>query len=276
MAPEDKIERLKKIIASRHSMLIAYSGGVDSALLGVITREILGKNSRCILLDSPVVPRAAVRDAEETARKFGLDLEIVPVPVMNDERFVKNPSERCYFCKKSSATLLRQRKDELGFSCIADGINVSDTGEHRPGITASTEEGIIHPFIEAGITKDDIRNIARERGCFFWNKPSAACLSSRIPYGEEITTHKLHMIEQAENFLAEQGFLQFRVRLHGNIARIELTSDDIPKIMSIRNDVVKKLKKIGFSYVALDLEGYRSGSMDEVLREQEPVNSDHP
>ena len=266
----EKLERLRKTIADTGSMLIAYSGGVDSALLAVIAHNVLGSRSRCILLDSPVVPRSAINEAKAIACEHGLDLEIIPVPVMKNARFRKNPAERCYFCKKSSAVLLKQRQKDLGFSTIADGINVSDTGEHRPGITASTEEGIVHPFIEAGITKEDIREIARSLDCSFWNKPSAACLSSRIPYGEEITEEKLARIESAEDFLREEGFTQFRVRAHGTMARIEVLQQDIPMLIRIKDELVKKLKETGFSYITLDLEGYRSGSMDEVLHGKEP------
>ncbi|MDO9326261.1 MAG: ATP-dependent sacrificial sulfur transferase LarE, partial [Methanoregula sp.] len=157
------------------------------------------------------------------------------------------------------------RKDALHFACIADGINVSDTGEHRPGLRASTEEGICHPFLEAGITKADIRGIAQARGLSFWNKPSAACLSSRIPYGDEITQEKLAMIERAEAFLHTSGFAQCRVRLHGDMARIEIVRDEIQKMLAMQDRLTKTFKTIGFSYVTLDLEGYRSGSMDEVL-----------
>jgi uncharacterized protein len=142
---------------------------------------------------------------------------------------------------------------------------MSDTYEHRPGLAASSEEGIVHPFIEAGITKQEIRDIARACGLPVWQKPSAACLSSRIPYGEEITCDKLRMIEMAEAFLSAQGFSQLRVRVHGPVARIEVLREDLPKILAIREEAVKNLKSIGFLYITLDLEGYRSGSMDEVL-----------
>ena len=168
--------------------------------------------------------------------------------------------------RKSRLSTLKRRAGELGFACIADGINVSDTYEHRPGLTASSEEGIVHPFIETGITKQDIREIARQCGLPIWQKPSAACLSSRIPYGDEITLEKLKMVEEAEAFLSHQGFSQFRVRLHGPVARIEVLQEDLPKILPIQKDVVKVLRSIGFAYVTLDLEGYRSGSMDEVLK----------
>jgi uncharacterized protein len=261
----EKTAALKENIASKGSMLISYSGGVDSALLAVLATGVLGNNARCILLDSPVVPRAAVAEAQLIARDCHLMLEIIPVDVMEDERFCKNPAERCYWCKKNSAEVLKRRKEALHFACIADGINVSDTSEHRPGLSASTEEGISHPFIEAGITKADIREIAREAGLPFWNKPSAACLSSRIPYGDEITSEKLTMIEKAESFLHANGFSQCRVRIHGKIARIEIMHDEFRKLQAIQGEVVKTLKTIGFSYVTIDLEGYRSGSMDEVL-----------
>lgn len=265
MNTREKTQALKEIIASKGSMLISFSGGVDSALLAVLAKEILAERTRCVLLDSPVVPRFAIAEARQIAEEFSLQLEIIPIRIMDDKRFVKNPAERCYWCKKKSAKVLKWRKEELHYACIADGINVSDKGEHRPGLLAGTEEGIIHPFLEAGITKADIREIAQSCGLQFWNKPSAACLSSRIPYGEEITPTKLAMIEDAETFLHTSGFSQCRVRMHGSIARIEVIKDDMQKLLSNREDLVKTLRTIGFTYISLDLTGYRSGSMDEVL-----------
>jgi pyridinium-3,5-biscarboxylic acid mononucleotide sulfurtransferase len=265
MTARTKYEELKKIIAGHGPMLVAYSGGVDSTLLAAVTHEVLKEKTRCVLLDSPVVPRAAVMQAREIACELGLVLDIITVPLLEQEEFCKNPAERCYHCKKVSAVSLKLRAAELGLACIADGINVSDTGEHRPGLRASTEEGIVHPFIEAGITKQDIRDIARERGLSVWQKPSAACLSSRIPYGERITGEKLRMIEEAEAFLDGLGIGQLRVRLHGNLARIEVHKEDVGKILDQQSAVVRHLRSLGFAYVTLDLEGYRSGSMDEVL-----------
>jgi pyridinium-3,5-biscarboxylic acid mononucleotide sulfurtransferase len=259
-----KYAALKQQIGKRESMLIAYSGGVDSALLATVAKEVLGERTHCVFLDSPLVTRSAANGAERLGRELGLSFEIIREPVLNDT-IRRNPPDRCYHCKKTDAQILKRRAFELGFSCVADGINLSDLHEHRPGIIASTEEGIVHPFLEAGITKGDIRNIARECGYDFWNKPSAACLSSRIPYGEEITDEGLRMIEAAEDFLHSKGFLQVRVRLHCGTARIEVENRDIPRIAAMREEIAKELRKLGIMYISLDLEGYRSGSMDEVL-----------
>lgn len=268
MTARTKYEELKKIIAGHGPVLVSYSGGVDSTLLAVVARDVLGEKTRCVLLDSPVVPRAAVAEAKTIAGGLGLGLDIISVPLMEHAAFCNNPADRCYYCRKISAGCLRKRAADLGLACIADGINVSDTGEHRPGLRASTEEGIVHPFIEAGITKQDIRDIARMLNLPVWQKPSAACLSSRIPYGDRITSEKLHMIEEAEEYLAGLGIGQLRVRLHGNLARIEVHKEDRKKILEGQPDITEKFRSLGFAYVTLDLEGYRSGSMDEVLRNE--------
>jgi uncharacterized protein len=265
MTAPEKYEDLRKIVAGHGPMLVAYSGGVDSTLLAAVAREVLGEKTRCVLLDSPVVPRAAAGQAQEIALELKLKLDIIEVPLMSNADFRMNPSDRCYFCKKISAVHLRKRAAELGLACVADGINVSDMGEHRPGLRASTEEGIVHPFIEAGITKQDIQDIARDLDLPVWQKPSAACLSSRIPYGDVITEGKLRRIEDAETYLASLGIGQVRVRLHGDLARIEVNKEDRDTILEQQSAVAKKLRSLGFAYVTLDIEGYRSGSMDEVL-----------
>ena len=196
---------------------------------------------------------------------LGIPLEVIPVPIMEEQTFLSNPRDRCYSCRKLSARILKRRAGELGIACVADGTNRSDLGDHRPGIRASDEEGIVHPFLEAGIAKADIRAIARRRGYAFWNKPSAACLSSRIPYGEEITREKLRMIEAAEEQLHELGFTQVRVRLHGPVARIEVMPEEMEKLLQERGGIEHTFRSIGFRYVTVDLGGFRSGSMDEVL-----------
>lgn len=265
MIAREKYEALKATIAGHGPMLVSYSGGVDSTLLAVVAREVLMERTRCVLLDSPVVPRVAVEQAQTLARELGLVLDIIPVPLLQNAEFCANSPERCYFCKKILAGYLKSRAAELGLSCIADGIHTSDLGEHRPGLRASTGEGIVHPFIETGITKQEIRDIARMLDIPVWQKPPAACLSSRIPYGDPITGEKLRIIEEAEAFLAGFGIGQIRVRLHGNLARIEVHKEDWEKILEQRPAVTARLRSLGFAYVTLDLEGYRSGSMDEVL-----------
>ncbi|MDD1685328.1 MAG: ATP-dependent sacrificial sulfur transferase LarE [Methanoregula sp.] len=266
MTARTKHEDLKKIIKDHGPVLVAYSGGVDSTLLAATAKDALGEKTRCVLLDSPVVPRAAVAQAQEIARGLGLGLDIIEIPLMSNADFRMNPFDRCYYCKKISAVHLKKRAGELGLACIADGTNISDTGEHRPGLRASTEEGILHPFIEAGLTKQDIRNIARMLDLPVWQKPSAACLASRIPYGDAITAGKLQRIEDAEAYLAGLNIGQLRVRMHGDIARIEVHKEDLRKILDKKTAVAGKFRSLGFAYVTLDLEGYRSGSMDEVLK----------
>jgi pyridinium-3,5-biscarboxylic acid mononucleotide sulfurtransferase len=259
----EKLTALKSCIAGRGSMLVSYSGGVDSSLLAAVAKGVLGDRCRCVLLDSPVVPRRELRGAISRARDLGLDLDVIPVDVLGSEQFRKNSQERCYFCKKLSAKILKEKALEFGMACIADGIHESDLGEHRPGYRASNEEGFVHPFIEAGITKEEIRELAHRLGYGFWNKPPAACLASRIPYGQEITKEDLLMIETAEDYLFALGFSQFRVRNHGGVARIEVVPQEFELLLPLRDDISKNLKNMGFSYVTLDLGGFRSGSMDE-------------
>jgi uncharacterized protein len=226
-------------------------------------KEILGDNVQAVFIDSPLVPRSAVWEAREMAELLGIPLGIITVPFPG-EMVSRNLPDRCYHCKKSFSELLRARADEQGISCIADGVTESDRSEHRPGTRAATEAGIIHPFLESRITKAEIRQLARERGLPFWDKPSSACLASRIPYGEALTRQNLRMVEEAEAGLAKAGFAGSRVRNHSGIARIEVPEAVIPRLVAARKTIVSLVKEAGFSYVTLDLIGYRSGSMDEV------------
>ncbi|MDD1718746.1 MAG: ATP-dependent sacrificial sulfur transferase LarE [Methanoregulaceae archaeon] len=261
---EKKRKLVEEMIGEDGPVLISYSGGVDSSLLAVLASRISPGRVRCILLDSPVVPRRAIAEAQKIAKDHCFSCEIVPFPVLENGEFRKNSPDRCYFCKKASARVLKDQASVTG-AVIVDGVNTSDLGQHRPGIRASGEEGICHPFIRAGISKDEIRGIARECGLSFWDKPSAACLSSRIPYGEEITEEKLRRVEEAEDFLAGLGFPQVRVRSHGDIARIEVDQQEMAHLFDRREEIATRLKEIGFTYVTMDLGGFRSGSMDEVL-----------
>ncbi|MDH7594414.1 MAG: ATP-dependent sacrificial sulfur transferase LarE [Methanomicrobiales archaeon] len=260
-----KKERLERYIASQGSMLVAFSGGVDSTLLAVCARKILGDRAVCVLLESALLSRRAIARASGIARELHLNFEILHVPVMEDAAFVRNQPDRCYRCRKISAVHLKERARELGLSSVADGVNFSDLGEYRPGIAAATEVGIIHPFVQAGMTKEDIRALAREIGLSVWNEPASPCLASRIPYGDALTEEGLRKVEDAEQILSDLGFVQFRVRQHGKLARIEVSDEELGRAIASRALLVERLKKLGFIYVTLDLGGYRSGSMDEAL-----------
>ena len=265
MEIENTQDVLLKELAGLKCLLISYSGGIDSTVLALLAQKALQDKAKCILFDSLLVPRRAVDEAEEIARKFGLPYNIISFPIMENEEFRKNRPGRCYICKKQSAKMLRDQAEKLEISNIADGINASDLNEYRPGLQASNEEGILHPFLSLGIQKKQIRQMAQDCGFDFWNKPSSSCLASRIPYGEEITVEKLQIIEKAENFLHGLGFSNLRVRLHGKIARIELIPEEFEKAVNMRDKIVELLQDCDFSYITLDLKGYRSGSMDEVL-----------
>jgi uncharacterized protein len=266
MSRLEKLENLKEELARRGRILVSFSGGVDSSLLAKVASDALGKNALCVLLDSETLPESERKAAEELAGSFGLNLLLADgSAVVESEEFSRNPADRCYVCKKISSKLLKEIAEQKGIACIADGTNLTDLRDYRPGMQAAEEEGIWHPFAEAGMTKADIRETARAMGLPFWNRPSSACLVSRIPYGERITGEKLQMVEEAEEFLKGIGFGQLRVRAHGRLARIELTADELERALSCRERISEALKALGFQYVALDLEGFRSGSMNEVL-----------
>jgi uncharacterized protein len=265
MGTENIPDALLKELSGFDCLLISYSGGIDSTLLAVFAQKALHERAKCILFDASIVSRRAVNDAVEIACKFGLSYSILPFSIMENEEFRKNSPNRCYICKKQSARILREQAEKLAISSIADGINASDLNEYRPGLQASNEKKIIHPFLSLGIQKTEIRQIAKKCGFDFWNKPSSSCFASRIPYGDEITLEKLQMVENAENMMQDLRFSNLRVRLHGKIARVELIPEEFEKAVNIRHRIVKLLQECGFSYVTLDLKGYRSGSMDEVL-----------
>lgn len=265
MECSDKLLELKKKIAKKGKLLISFSGGVDSSLLAKVAGDVLGENALCVILDSETMPKSEVEKAEELAGSFGINCLVVKYSIINNPDFIKNPLNRCYICKKTSARTLKIVAAEKGITCIADGVNLSDFGDYRPGIMASNEEGIWHPFVEAGISKEDIRKLAKQMGLSFWDKPSSACLASRIPYGDQITAANLAMAETAEDYLKRLGHKQVRVRVHGCVARIEVPEDEMEKVLLSKDRIARELKAAGFKYVALDLQGFRSGSMNEVL-----------
>jgi uncharacterized protein len=262
-----KMEAIVDAMAQLDGLVVAFSGGVDSTVVANLAQRALGKKAVAVTADSEVVPRSEIKDAKFLAHRIGIAHIIVHQHELEDEKVVSNPKDRCYYCRKGLTQLLKAVAKQKRFKTIADGVNYSDLGEHRPGIRAANEAGIWHPFIEYKVTKLEIRAMAKALGLPIYNKPAAACLSSRIPYGQRITKEKLGQIEKAEGLLKKMGLEHVRVRHHGDIARIEVPPELFKKFHNpkLRQKVTIALKKLGFRYVTIDLQGYRAGSMDEVL-----------
>ncbi len=267
-APAAKLAKLERIVAECGGALVAFSGGVDSTFLLSVAKDALGARLLAVTIAFPAVPAAEIRRARALARSLRVRHLVVRADDVADmERFRDNPPDRCYHCKKAILSKLVSIAQALGFPCILEASNVDDLGDYRPGHRAVRELGARSPLVEAGITKADIRALSKKRGLPTWNKPSAACLASRIPYGETITREKLGRIEKGEAYLAKLGFGAVRLRHHGDLARIEVPAGEIPRLASgaLRGRVAAKLKALGFRYVTFDLEGYRSGSLNEAL-----------
>jgi len=264
-----KLEVLRRKIGGKEKLLVAFSGGVDSGLLLKVASDVLGKERvLAVTVDSELFPRRELEQVKSFVTHTGVIHTIVQFPWQNNDDFVKNPHDRCYYCKREFAKRLKGIATAEGIKTIAEGVTVSDFGEYRPGLAAAEEEGVWHPLVEVGITKYEVRQIAKEIGLPFWDKPSSPCLATRVEYGERLTVEKLAMIEAAEDFLKDLGFKGLRVRLHrGGIARIEVANEELDAFcdFDVLKAVSRKLKAFGFTYVTLDLEGYRSGSMDVSL-----------
>ena len=254
---------LHQIIDRPGTVLIAYSGGVDSGLLCDIAWERIGKRMYGLLLTGSFIPQQEIEKAILFARMQGFPLIIRPYNMLAFSDVTKNTKERCKFCKQHMASLLWEVAKVHDCKTIYDGICVSDTSEYRPGIAVSTKAGIEHPFLKAGLTKSEIRSIAQARGLPIWNKPSSACLASRIPYGTPLTKDLLKRVESAESYLSVRGFSPLRVRAHNNIARVEISPEQFEALIEIRTEVNHAFRELGFTYTTLDVAGYRSGSMDE-------------
>ena len=267
MSLDKKRLSLESRIAKLGSVLVAFSGGVDSTVVLAVAHKVLGNRVLAVTAESESVPARELEVAHQLTRVLGIQHLVIPTEETSLPEYLRNPENRCYYCKTELYSKLSQIAAEHNLTYVLNGINRDDLGDHRPGITAAREAGILSPLSDTGLTKQDVRDLAREMNLPNWEKPALACLSSRVPYGQPITMEKLSMIERAENFLLDAGFQQVRVRHHGDTARIELPREDIPVLF--RNGLAEKishrLREIGFSYITVDIEGYRSGSLNEIL-----------
>jgi pyridinium-3,5-biscarboxylic acid mononucleotide sulfurtransferase len=265
---EEKLDKLKEILRSYKSVLIAFSGGVDSSFLVYLAKSVLHDSVLAVTATSSTYSQRELHEAIEFVRSIGVEHKIIRSEELEIPGFTDNPKNRCYYCKLELFGKLKKIADEKGCQVVCDAANYDDVNDYRPGMKATQELGVISPLLEAKLTKNEIRQLSKNFGLKTWNKPAKACLASRIPYGEKITQLKLDRISKAEDYLSDLGFGQVRVRYHGDLARIELESSEISKMLNkdIYKRVHDKLKDLGFTYVTLDLKGYRQGSLNEVLK----------
>lgn len=267
MSPQAKYEALLARLADYESMLVAYSGGVDSTLLAFAAHAVLGERCKAVLATSDTAPESEVLLARRLAATLGFSLLEVETFELADPRFAQNTPDRCYYCKGELFSLLERVADVNGLSVVADGSNLDDLDDFRPGSRAKAEYNVVSPLQEVGMAKSDIRHLARELGLPNWDKPSMACLASRFPYGDAISEQGLARVAAAEAAVYALGLTQFRVRAHGDMARIEVASEEQDRAWSMRGRISSGLREAGFTWVAQDLDGYRSGALNEGLQQ---------
>src|SRR5215213_1934816 len=263
---EERLRKLEAMVAPYGSALVAFSGGVDSSLaLAVATRALSNDKVLAVTSNNETYLPSELDLARGFADSLGVEHLVVNTRELDDPNYARNPTNRCYFCKSTLYSDLSRLAEERGYGCVVDGANKDDEGDYRPGRKAAKELGVVSPLSEAGLDKAEVRELARHLGLPSWDKPALACLSSRFPYGQEITPEKLSQVAHAEEFLRREGFRQVRVRHHGEIARLEVGPEEMEKAFASRGKISAELKEAGFLYVALDLSGYESGSLNVVL-----------
>ncbi len=268
---DQKAKRLRQILASRGRLLVAYSGGVDSAFLAWTAHQVLGDQMLAVIADSASLARTHLEDALAFARERKIPVEVVETQELENPAYVRNDAMRCFHCKDELFTVLEHYREAHGFDAIAYGVNADDEGDFRPGQQAARQHHVLAPLLEAGLNKAEIRELARHADLRVWDKPASACLSSRVEYGRAVTPEALRVIERGEDAIRALGFRQFRVRHHGEMVRIEIARDELPRALTaeMAREFTAIFKALGFKFVTLDLEGFRSGSMNQLLTTEE-------
>ncbi len=267
---EDKRTALRESLRGLGRTLVAYSGGVDSAYLAWMAHQTVGQNMLAVIADSPTIARTQLDDAISFVKEQGIPVEVIPTEEVDRPEYIRNDALRCFHCKDELFTVMEAYREKHGFDSIAYGVNLDDQGDFRPGQQAARQHHVSAPLLDAGLSKQDIRQMAEAAGLRVWDKPASACLSSRIEYGRPVTREALSVVEQGEDALRAMGFRQFRVRHHGDIVRIEVAKEELGRALdpAMAAEFTRLFKGLGFKFVTLDLEGFRSGSMNALL----PVN----
>ena len=269
IALPEKINRLVDFMKSMQHCVVAYSGGVDSAVVAKIAALVLGERAKAVMAVSPSVATGEVESAKRLAEEIGIDFQLIQTSEMDDPRYLKNDERRCYYCKQGLYLALKEFVREFPHTTIANGTNTDDLGDYRPGLEAARELRVVSPLVEAGLNKQNVRELAKQWNLSVWDKPATPCLSSRIAYGETVTPERLRMVDQAEAYLKSLGFRELRVRYHsGDLARIEIPQGEVARFATLAEDqkIANRFQNLGFQFVTLDLIGFRSGSLNSLVQ----------